>query len=294
MHPFTKIFVAMLIIAVTCIVLGIFVSPRVSAAELNACVKKNGQMYLIGGEYKQQTCHPNDTPLTFNTQGPQGEKGDPGDPGQQGEPGTPGANGQDGADGQDGAPGADGLAGSDGVEGAPGSDGQNGADGAPGADGATGPEGPPGENATELHLFDGSGQDLGILINGAGSAFTTFLPELGVLARFLQGSSVSSFQANTVDVFFTELDCSGTAFSVGFSPTEMKRVPGRDFFAIRSESINPSFALGARSVTRGAPFEDLCENGVSGPGAGNQVLVEFVDLPFSEPLVFPFAIESVQ
>ena len=75
------------------------------AEELTACVRANGIMYLIGPQYRKQTCHKRETQVTLNTtglpgpQGPQGEQGPQGDPGPQGPAGASGPQGPAGADG---------------------------------------------------------------------------------------------------------------------------------------------------------------------------------------------------
>lgn len=71
--------------------------------EITACVKKNGQVRFVTEDNPE--CESNETPVSWNIQGPpgpqgeQGPKGDKGDPGEDGAPGQPGLDGQDGADG---------------------------------------------------------------------------------------------------------------------------------------------------------------------------------------------------
>lgn len=106
-----------------------------SSNEIHACVKNKGQVRIVG---TPDECMSQETPLTWNTVGPQGPPGADGADGQDGANGLPGADGQDG---EQGLPGADGQDGTDGAQGPPGADGQDGADGADGQDGADGADG---------------------------------------------------------------------------------------------------------------------------------------------------------
>ena len=58
--------------------------------QITVCVKNDGLMYVIGGEFKRSECKENDSLLSWNVkgiQGPKGEKGDVGPMGPQGEKG---------------------------------------------------------------------------------------------------------------------------------------------------------------------------------------------------------------
>jgi hypothetical protein len=56
-------------------------------APIHACVKAKGTMRIVSGP---ADCKANETPLSWNQQGPQGDMGDPGEPGEPGQPGEPG------------------------------------------------------------------------------------------------------------------------------------------------------------------------------------------------------------
>ncbi len=91
------------------------------------CLKSsNGTLYEVNTS-EQVQCKQNDTPITWNQDGPQGLQGPAGPQGEQGIAGPQGAQGPMGPQGEPGVPGADGV------------------DGVDGADGATGPQGPQGE-----------------------------------------------------------------------------------------------------------------------------------------------------
>jgi hypothetical protein len=99
-----------------------------SAATLTACVRDNdGAMRLVSSS---ATCKNNESPVTWQVQGPQGVPGPKGDKGDKGDTGA------------DGAPGTPGAKGDKGDKGDPGADGAPGTPGAKGDKGDTGPAGP--------------------------------------------------------------------------------------------------------------------------------------------------------
>ena len=54
---------------------------------ITVCVKKDGIMHVIGGEFKRADCKQNESLLSWNIEGPQGPKGDKGDKGDEGKAG---------------------------------------------------------------------------------------------------------------------------------------------------------------------------------------------------------------
>ena len=60
------------------------VGTTASAEVINACVKPNGGMRIVAATTE---CRGDETPISWNVQGP---KGDMGDPGMDGEPGPAG------------------------------------------------------------------------------------------------------------------------------------------------------------------------------------------------------------
>jgi len=130
---------------------------------IQLCVKKSGQVYVIGPGYKLSECKtngskPDDTLITIypNGQpGPQGPKGDAGVQGPQGPAGPAGADGAAGPQGPKGDPGAPGATGPQGPigpigvqgpQGSVGPQGPQGLQGNPGIQGPAGPQGPAGAN----------------------------------------------------------------------------------------------------------------------------------------------------
>ena len=77
------------IAVVTCAIIAfdLFVPLAGVAQVINACVKPNGTLKVTT---TAGNCGNNESPISWNVQGPQGSKGDPGDPGMDGEPGSPG------------------------------------------------------------------------------------------------------------------------------------------------------------------------------------------------------------
>jgi len=107
-----------------------------------------------------------------------------------------------------------------------------------------------------------------------------------------------SFQQNTHnvvldiidnDVYYTELGCKGTAFSVNLTSVQIYHVRGTGKFMRRLSSINPSDSLLAKSHLSSSPTG--CDNNTEVPDATNQFLMEFVDLPFSQTLSSPLEIQ---
>lgn len=92
----------------------------------------------------KEKCGKNESPLSWNQQGPPGPPGPPGPAGAAGLPGLPGVAGLPGLPGVAGPPGAAGPPGVAGPSGPPGPQGVPGPSGAPGPQGMPGPSGPPG------------------------------------------------------------------------------------------------------------------------------------------------------
>jgi len=58
-----------------------------AAQEIHGCIKSNGVLKVVAAP---DNCGNNETPISWNQQGPPGPKGDPGEPGMDGEPGAQG------------------------------------------------------------------------------------------------------------------------------------------------------------------------------------------------------------
>jgi hypothetical protein len=132
---------------------------------ISACVSKTGQIRLVGAG---ETCKSNESPLSWNIQGPQGPQG------LQGPAGPTGATGATGTPGAVGAAGATGATGPQGAAGATGAKGEIGPAGPTGSQGLSGLQGPPGN--------DGAGIDLGAI---AGNVYqcdgSVAKPAVGIL-----------------------------------------------------------------------------------------------------------------
>jgi hypothetical protein len=129
---------------------GVAYATQVATADatsvINACFKQNGTIRLVAAVSE---CDHNDTPISWNVQGPKGDVGPAGPQGPTGPTGPAGADGEEGEDGADGAPGTAGADGKDGAPGATGPTGPSGPTGPAGADGAPGTDGAPGANGVD-------------------------------------------------------------------------------------------------------------------------------------------------
>jgi len=105
---------------------------------IQACEKQNGALRVVSSP---ADCHPSETPIRWNVQGPPGPHGPKGPAGPAG---PQGAKGAPGAAGPIGPMGVVGLIGPAGPQGAKGDTGATGPAGTPGTAGATGPAGPTG------------------------------------------------------------------------------------------------------------------------------------------------------
>ena len=72
---------------------------RAADGQITVCVKKNGNVYVIGSEYSRSNCKGNDTLLSWNIQGPPGPQGPQGEQGPEGPQGSPGPQGIPGPEG---------------------------------------------------------------------------------------------------------------------------------------------------------------------------------------------------
>lgn len=120
-------------------------SSNSTTTAISAC---EGQAGLLRVVTDTSACRSNETPLTWNVQGPAGSTGPAGATGPAGSTGATGPAGGTGGAGASGATGPKGVDGGPGATGATGPQGDPGSDGAPGATGATGPQGGPGSNGT--------------------------------------------------------------------------------------------------------------------------------------------------
>jgi hypothetical protein len=246
--------------------LGYFMVTQAAAdiQQITVCVSNAGSMRLKGGLFGN--CRKNETELSWNKQG---QKGDKGEQGLQGEKGDKGSQGEQGIQGIKGDP------------------------------GEKGEKGDAGKNARELHLKDANGQELGILLSpplppqiiNKISPYITFLPEINAFVSFLQNNQ-SSLIIEIVQVYYTEKDCKGTAFSIALQPNQIYKDRGSNKIVMRSSSINPSDPL--QSQSHSEPNTEGCINGDYYPYPTNQVLVNFVTLPFNEPVAYPLEVKVVE
>lgn len=94
--------VSSLILFALVVVTGTIAYTKAEGNQITVCVKKNGLMYVIGGEFKKKDCKHEDSLFSWNTAGTQGPKGDIGDTGPQGLQGEFGPTGPQGVAGTNG------------------------------------------------------------------------------------------------------------------------------------------------------------------------------------------------
>jgi hypothetical protein len=113
------------------------VFDNTATSVIQACQKNTtGLLRVVASA---SACKPNETPLSWNVQGPAGPAGPPGPTGPAGPAGPPGPKGDTGATGNTGPPGPQGATGNTGPAGPPGPQGPA---------GPQGPQGPSGADAT--------------------------------------------------------------------------------------------------------------------------------------------------
>ena len=186
---------------------------------------------------------------------------------------------------------------------------------AEGPEGPQGPQGPQGAAGMNVHLVDGNGQDLGLLIDAdpygpafrcfgfTGSVCTSFTPNLKTYRTFVSSANVivpvrgnARTQTAEVDpitnrtVFFSGSNCTGTAFvatsdgSFDVSTNMLLRTTGPRYFAYIGGSTVASPS--AQSVLPGQP----CLN--TSTTTPTAFTVQEVSLSFTEPIAWPLKIQS--
>lgn len=230
-------------------------------------------------------------------QGPKGDPGLQGVIGPKGEQGLQGLTGPQGLTGLQGLKGEQGLPGKIGPQGEPGLQGEAGLQGEPGPRGEQGPTGPAGSGGgSQLHLFDGRGQDLGLFIDANS---TTFLPGLALYLRFAeQGSSRNALPPKFVPIndglYFEQLNCAGAIY------LDIDRVST----VVQRQGVfagNPDVFGRFRIIPDSSPMSVTIRSRPSGDGGFNCLNitpnskavypVESITLPFSEPLTYPLRIK---
>ncbi|MDO8435477.1 MAG: hypothetical protein Q7S89_02235, partial [bacterium] len=251
--------------------------------------------------------------------GEMGPRGVPGQPGQEGPPGRDGVSctAEDvlegimiicgdvsvlirhGEQGSQGERGEQGPAGQDGEHGVAGAQGEAGPVGPQGLEGQRGPQGDQGIPGDNLHLFDASGQDLGIFISVG--RYRSYLPNLDVLAEFEEsgnieiGIHVRLFTDQKV--WFGGPNCTGQMFVESTDMSDSWRLQG-------IHSANPDVygysrvVPGSRSVDlvvssrQGQTVEEVCV--ISAPRNLHLYPLETIELPFREPLTWPLKVGIIQ
>jgi len=165
-----------------------------------------------------------------------------------------------------------------------GEQGEQGEKGETGEKGDKGNDGTDGQDGTELHLFDGDNQDLGIVVRAEiGGSWTTYLEDEDVLVEFSQGGSTAGLNIPAKAILFTELNCTGTTFISGGTPQVLYRDDAGSFF------LKP--LPGVTAIRNKKSFRDgsnICKN--SFQSLTNTRLFSVVTLPFSVSTAVPHAL----
>ena len=158
----------------------------------------------------------------------------------------------------------------------------------PGPQGEQGPQGEPGpagSNAEVLHLVDGNGQDLGIVIEN----LKTFLPQENATVQFQVDHNNLGDVTNIVPsgtIKFSVANCTGVAYTESLStlPGTVLNAgagfqPGIFYRVTEDSTVNVSF----NSLLSGANCQPFI-------GSSNARRVEQITLPFTDPVAWPLGI----
>ena len=162
------------------LVLSFWAYSQAAGEVITVCVKKSDLVHVVGSDFKRTDCKGNERILNWNTQGIKGDKGDSGEKGDRGEKGEKGDTGHQGIQGE------------------------------------KGDKGEPGINATQFHLFDANGQDLGFVMRAESSnGFTTYMPSVDLLFTFTQSLHAKEIEIFPISasVYFEGSNCVGTPLS---------------------------------------------------------------------------------
>jgi len=267
------------IAAVSLILTGTITYAQLTNDAINGCITKAGMLRVLDTAAGETECKQNETPIAWNVTGPQGPKGDTGEQGEPGSAGPAGPQGEKGDKGDKGDPGEPGPAGPQGDAGPTGLQGPAGEDGVDGQDGRDG---------TSLHLEDGRGQDLGVLLSISSNRYNTFSSELDALLQFTisQDGRVIHVTGGK-QLYYMEENCHGNPF-VGFV-TDLDR-------ALFYGDWDPSGRLYKHDFSE-APQKRISLSEWMGGACQNvtreiehAIDIEEVSLPFTEPLAWPLRI----
>jgi hypothetical protein len=178
------------------------------------------------------------------------------------------------------------------VTGPQGPQGPIGPTGATGPQGPAGPQGPQGVPGTTLHVYDGSNQDLGLLVQADNLTF--YNTSLQQLFRIQNDSNGNPIIAN-LTVYYTGLNCTGNpVVPLEFNPPA-NYVRGKSYKNPSKIMITSNTSVGTvefRSYSQpsGGPTTLVCFNNTSPYPTTLALLVVEVDNPYAT-LTAPFTIK---
>ena len=197
---------------------------------IEACVLPSGQIRLAGGA----GCSANETPISWNVQGPAGLQGPPGATGPMGLQGPIGETGLAGPEGPPGVAGPAGPAGPVGPQGAA---------GPTGVTGPAGPAGPPGQDAAAApNVVDANGRVIGpflSMFDDGGGPKLVFLDQTtgAVVTATADGAVVLT----TLFVSDLRTSCKGNPVLL---PNQFV-LPGQLFSVENSEHVRTTYRTGS-------------------------------------------------
>jgi hypothetical protein len=176
-----------------------------------------------------------------------------------------------------------------GEKGEKGDKGDKGDQGVSGPIGPQGPQGPAGVGEKQLHLYDGNGQDLGLLINVEHEnsdiiEFQTYIKSVGMFFSFnLHDNFLEPLDSQII--YYSGTNCIGTPYRNGYV-APMGTVGGLNRF-FKTKEFLPNSKV---SISSSLNKDGSCTN-FDGAGMFSfKIALEEVEPPFTLPLVGPYSV----
>ncbi|MFC1594890.1 hypothetical protein ACFL3E_00495 [Patescibacteria group bacterium] len=228
-----------------------FFPSKANAEEINACIKQSGSVYIIGPKPDFIKQECKANHSTL-TFNTEGPTGPTGPQGPQGDEGDTGD---------------------------------------VGPQGPTGPEGPQGIAGTSIHIFDGSGRDLGILVGWhASNQPETYVEEIDAIVGLVMQSNTNPPQITTkgTGLDYSQLDCQGEPFAGGNKLYQrIYRASGDSRLWVVDIMIGDQTSLSRYDEILG------CRNLATPASVPNARLFREITLPFPEILADPLMLVPV-
>lgn len=241
------------------LVMGFWAYSHAAGSAVTVCVKKDGEMYVIGEGFRRVDCRRNETLLSWNIQGPKGDKGDKGDPGETGTKGDKGDIGPQGLQGPKGNPGAIHLADA---------------------------------NGNELGIYLE-------IVPGYSNTYRLYSPEFNGWLPIYFDSGKYSFEDHAAEVYFSDTNCQGqaniTAVSTRYplgvnhiintSATDNSQQENNRFFKVDNVNFDPDAKL-----LKSKLYNATCTN--TGDIYFHTYPASEIELPFLLPVATPLQLKA--